>query len=125
MLCLSPRLLHFAASSVFLFAFNLSVAPAAEHLRREPTWSHWSWKSGRYTREINHGYIHYPGVTYWASGDLVNSVDRWDATDIPAYGDADITPSPWAYHSIAPYRHQYHSFNGTGYCYGECSDCRN
>jgi hypothetical protein len=114
-----------ATSGVFLFAFNLSIASAGDPGRRELTMSHWPSHSGRYTRETNHGLIHYPCATYWASGDLDNSVDRWDASDTPSYSGYDITPSPWAYRSIAPYRHQYHSFDGTGFCASECYDCRN
>jgi hypothetical protein len=116
---------HFAASAVILFAFNLSVASAGDHLRREPTTSRWHSKWGRYTRETNHGLVRYPCATYWVSGDFANSVDRWDASDKPSYSSYDITPSPWAYHTIAPYRHQYHSFDGTGFCVSDCYDCRN
>jgi hypothetical protein len=120
-----PRLARLAASGVFLFAFNLSIAAAGDHTRREPTFSHWASKWRRYTRETSHGLIQYPCTTYWASGDATNSIDRWDVTDRPTYSSYDITPSPWAYRTIAPYRHQYHSFDGTGFCASECYDCRN
>jgi hypothetical protein len=125
MLSLRTVLLRLTTSGVWLFAFNLSAASAGDHLRREPTMSHWSQSSGRYTREANHGLIHYPTTTYWASGSHLDSVDRWDATDTPSYSSYDVAPSPWAYWSIAPYKHQYHSFNGTGYFSSDCCDCRN
>jgi hypothetical protein len=114
-----------AASGVLLFAFNLSVAAAADHWRREPTVSHWYHKSGRYTRESNHGLIHYPTATYWASGSYSNSVNRWGYNDMSGYSSYDVAPSPWAYQSIAPYKHQYHPTNGTGYFATDSCDCRN
>ena len=94
MACSFRPLARIAVSSVFLFALNLSIASAGDHTRREPTMSHWPWKSGRYTRETNHGLIYYPCVTYWASGDLANSVDRWDSSDMPNQVAVDIAPGP-------------------------------
>jgi hypothetical protein len=125
MLCLQNVLLRLTASGVVLFAFNSSLASAGDHFRREPAISHWSHHTGRYTREVDHGLIHYPTATYWASGIPVEPVDRWDATGTPQAFSYDITPSPWAYRFIAPYKHQYHSFDGTGYFSSECYDCRN
>src|SRR5262245_3162202 len=119
------NLLRLMAPGVVLFAFNLSVASAGDHFRTEPTLSHWSRGHSRYTREVNHGLIHYPTATYWTSGNPIESVDRWDATDAPTYFSYDVTPSPWAYRSIAPYKHQYHSFNGTGFISSGGCDCRN
>jgi hypothetical protein len=120
----SQSIARVAASSVFLFAFNLNVAMAGDQFRREPTMSHLSCKSCRYTRETNHGLIHYPCATYWTSGD---AIDHWGNIDSPAsgYSSHDITPSPWAYRTIAPYAHQYRSFNGTGFGASGCYDCRN
>ena len=118
----SPTIVRLAASSVFLFAFNLSLATAGDHFRREPTFSHGSCHSSRYTREANHGTIYYPCATYWASGDAVN---HWDASGSPSSYSYDIAPSPWAYRTITPYIHQYHLFEGTGFCVSECYDCRN
>lgn len=117
------RFAQITTGSVFLFAFHLNIASAGDHWRREPTVNH-TW-SGRYTREASHGLIHYPTTTYWMSGSTPGEVDRWDPTDMPTYSSYDIAPSPWAYRSIAPYRHQYYSAEGTGYCFSGCCDCRN
>jgi hypothetical protein len=121
-----PRLFGcLAKSGVILFAFNLSLVSAGEHLRREPSLTHWFRKPARYTRETNHGLLHYPTASYWAAGSATNSVDRWDATDIPSQFSYDVAPSPWAYRSIAPYKHHYHPANGTGYWLNDGCDCRN
>jgi hypothetical protein len=125
MLCSRSFLARLATSSVILFAFKLNVASAGDHMRREPSTSHWASKHSPYSRETTHGLIQYPCVTYWANGEYTNSLDRWNGDGNPGYSSYDITPSPWAYRTVAPYRHQYHSFNGTGYCVSECGDCRN
>src|SRR5262245_33912381 len=122
---LRPLFARITTGSVILFAFHLNIASAGDHWRREPTTSHVSWKAGRYTREANHGYIHYPNASYWTSEATPGEVDRWDATDTPSFFSYDVAPSPWAYRSIAPYRHQYYSSEGTGYYMGDCCDCRN
>ena len=122
---LRPTFTRITSGSVILFAFHLSIASAGDHWRREPTTSQLSSRSCRYTREANHGLIHYPNVTYWTSGATPGDVDRWDANDSPASSSYDVAPSPWAYRSIAPYRHQYYSSEGTGYFIGDCCDCRN
>jgi hypothetical protein len=77
-----------------------------------------------YTRETNHGLLHYPSGTYWHS---------WRAPTVwtneyanPAEPGAWAAPSPWAYHSIAPYPHHYHFFYGESYGWDdECFSCRN
>ncbi len=117
-------LARLAAATVSLATVLCASTLAGDHLHREPTFSKGHCRGCRYTRETNHGLIHYPCATYWASGDAANSVDRWDTTDRPTYSSYEITPSPWAFSSIAPYTHQFHSSSiGTGW--GDCGDCRN
>jgi len=102
----------------------LSVSPpramAGDHSRQEPRPFRGKCASCPYSRETNHGYLHYGCTTYWASGDIVNT---GDATGSPSAYTQAIPPSPWAYRSIAPYSVHYHSRNGTGWC--ESFDCRN
>jgi hypothetical protein len=75
-----------------------------------------------YSREANHGLMHYPHATYWGSGD---GQERWGAADHPGYSPTKVAPSPWAYHSITPYARHYHFFYGSSYGWGGCFDCRN
>jgi hypothetical protein len=75
-----------------------------------------------YSREANHGLIHFPGATYWGSGDTRN---RWDAGQTAGYPTKPIAPSPWAYRSIAPYSAHYHFHYGDSYGWDGCFDCRN
>ncbi|GEM_PF-5885482 len=87
-----------AAISIAVLAAPAGTASATDCCRHEPRPFH-NHGCGHYVREGGHGLVHYPGVSYWLSQ--------------PA-------PSPWAYHSVAPYPHHYHFHYGDG-----SGDCRN
>jgi hypothetical protein len=95
---------------------------AAGGLRREPKLSHVFCDHCRYTRESNHGLLHYPNATYWTSGD---AIDHWGASGRASFGSYDVAPSPWAYRSITPYPHHYRASYGDSYGWNDCYDCRN
>ena len=112
-----------AASAALLLPLTARVATADDCPCREPSVMHKHCSSCGHTREGNHGLTHYPEASYWASGDAHVRSGALDRPGCCDSGSRYVAPSPWAYRSIAPYSHHYHSFCGDSY--GECFDCRN
>lgn len=103
--------------AVFLFCFTSPLAGAGECLCREPRLPHGRCPSCGSLREADHGLIHYPNASYWASG---TPLSEW-AGGAHCHSFTPAAPSPWAYHSIAPYAAHYHFFYGDS----DWLDCRN
>ena len=122
MVCSFASLARRAASAVLLISIMPQVVNASDCSCRESRRFHRQLHWSASQREADHGLIRYPNATYWWSGD---NKEEWRDAETPPSGSTRIAPSPWSYHSIAPFASQYHFFYVSSYDGDEPHDCRN
>ena len=127
MLSLGSALAYWTTSVLILSTHPTHSTHCPSWPYREPTLAQKHGASQVYSREADHTLLYYPNVTYWTSDDAMT---RWDndlTTGCACHGypSRDIAPSPWAYHSIAPYSRHYNKSHGDSYGWDADFDCRN